>query len=80
VQTRQPVYIVHDVADRAGRVVHSERLLLPFAHDGETVDRILASFEFVSPDGAFDSHHLMQTLKAAPTLRLLATIEPRAAN
>ena len=80
VETRQPVYIVHDVADRAGRVVHSERLLLPFAHDGETVDRILASFEFVSPDGAFDSQNLMQTLKTAPTLRLLATIEPRASN
>jgi hypothetical protein len=71
----RPVYIVHDMADRDNRVVHSERLLLPFSRDGENVDRIITSFEFLSPDGAFASHGLMQTLKAPPALRLMATIE-----
>jgi hypothetical protein len=71
----RPVYIVHDMADRENRLVHSERLVLPLSSDGESVDRIITSFEFVSPDGAFASHGLMQTLKAPPALRLMATIE-----
>ena len=70
-----PVYTVHDVTDRHGRIVHFERLLLPFARDGRTVDRILASFEFICPDGAFDSHELMKDLVTPPALRLSATIE-----
>jgi len=78
VENRRPVYVVHDVTDRAGRVVHSERLLLPFSPDGQTVDRILASFEFVSPDGAFESRGLMQSLQAPPALKLLAAIDPHA--
>ena len=69
-----PVYTVHDVIDRQGRVVHFERLLLPFSRDGQIADRILASFEFVSPDGAFESQALMTTLTAPPALRLSATI------
>ena len=72
-----PVYTVHDVTDRAGRVVHCERLLLPFARDGKAVDRILASFEFVCIDGSFDGEALMQHQDAPPTLRLSARIEPR---
>ena len=79
VENGRPVYVVHDVTDRAGRVVHSERLLLPFSRDGETADRILASFEFISPDGAFESRGLMQTLQTPPTLKLMAAIEPLAA-
>lgn len=71
-----PVYTIHDLTDRNGRLVHYERLLLPFARDGETVDRILASFEFICPDGAFDGHALMQSQSAPPLLRLAATIEP----
>lgn len=73
-----PIYTIHDVTDRAGRLVHYERLLLPFAHDGESVDRILASFEFVCIDGAFDGRALMQDQSAPPALRLSARIEPRA--
>jgi hypothetical protein len=75
--TGRPVYQIHDMADREGRQVHCERLLLPFAHDGEKVDRILASFEFVCPDGAFDNRDIMSTPAAAPALRLSATIESR---
>ncbi len=78
VATGRPVYLIHDVADRQGRLVHYERLLLPFARDGDNVDRILASFEFVCPDGAFDTHDLMGTQTAPPALRLSATIEPQA--
>jgi hypothetical protein len=73
----RPVYLVQDVADRQGRLVHFERLLLPFSHDGANVDRILASFEFVSPDGGFENWDLMGTQTAPPALRLSATIEPR---
>ena len=67
------------MTDRNGRLVHYERLLLPFAADGRTVDRILASFELVCEDGAFDGHELMTSQTAAPALRLSATIEPPAA-
>ncbi len=73
----RPVYTIQDMTDRAGRLVHNERLLLPFSRDGETVDRILASFEFICPDGAFHSRELMKGLTAPPTLRLSATIAPQ---
>jgi len=73
-----PVYTIHDVIDRNQRTVHYERLLLPFARDGRTVDRILASFEFVCPDGAFETHGLMTSQTVPPALRLSAMIEPRA--
>ena len=76
--TGRPVYLIHDITDRQGRLVHCERLLLPFSRDGERVDRILASFEFISPDGAFDNRDLMATPAAPPALRLSAQIEPRA--
>ena len=76
-QSGHPVYTIHDVTDRDGRLVHYERLLLPYGRDGKAVDHILAAFEFVSPDGAFDRQALMKSPKAAPVLRLSATIEPQ---
>lgn len=78
IQSGCPVYTIHDVTDRQGRLVHCERLLLPFASDGKTVDRVLASFEFICADGAFDSQKLMIDLSAPPTLRLSATIKRQA--
>jgi hypothetical protein len=78
VDSGYPVYTIHDVTDRNGRLVHYERLLLPFTTDGQTVDRILASFEFICEDGAFESRELMKEQTVPPTLRLSATIEPRA--
>lgn len=72
-----PVYTILDVTDRRGRLVHTERLLLPFARDGETVDRVLAAFEFFCADGAFDGDALM-TGAGEPSLRLSAQIEARA--
>lgn len=75
-KTGHPTYTIHDVTDRSNRLIHFERLLLPFSHDGDNVDRILASFEFICEDGAFDSDVLLKTLTVPPALRLSATIEP----
>jgi hypothetical protein len=75
-KTGCPTYTIHDVTDRNGRVIHFERLLLPFSCDGEKVDRILASFEFICEDGAFDGHDLIKSQIVPPALRLSATIEP----
>ena len=72
-----PVYTILDVTDRQGRLVHTERLILPFARDGETVDRVLAAFEFFCADGAFDSDGIMQ-VNEEPALRLATLIEARA--
>jgi hypothetical protein len=52
--------------------------LLPYTSDGHTIDRILAAFEFICPDGAFDSNALMKSPAAPPTLRMSATIEAAA--
>lgn len=77
VETGRPVYTIHDFKDREGRMVHSERLLLPFSRDGQTVDRVLAAFEFISPDGAFDNRELLMVQMGPPALRLSATIAPQ---
>jgi hypothetical protein len=69
-----PVYVIQDVTDRQDRVVHYERLLLPFGRDGQSVDRILASFEFICDDGGFDPGALLASQKAAPVVKLAATI------
>jgi hypothetical protein len=78
VEGRSPVYTIHDLTDRQGRVVHYERLLLPFARDGHTVDRILVSFELVCPDGAFDAAALLQSQQGPFVPRLSATIKTQA--
>lgn len=72
-----PVYTVHDVSDRDGRIVHYERLLLPYAGDKQNIDHILASLEFICADGAFNSRELMKSPAAPPMLRLSATIKPQ---
>jgi hypothetical protein len=74
-RSARPVYTIHDVRDRNGLVIHFERLLLPFSQGGDGVDRILASFEFICEDGAFDEQALMTTQSVPPALRLSATIE-----
>ena len=71
-----PVYTIMQVADRQGRQVNTERLLLPFGRDGEIADRILAAFEFICDDGAFETDALLQ-FGEAPNLRLSAQIEAR---
>ena len=78
VAAREPVYTIADVRDRAGRIVHFERLLLPFGRDGTAVDRILASIEAVSPEGGFDSRHLVTAPSAPPAFAFCAIIDTRA--
>jgi hypothetical protein len=75
VATRLPVYTVSDMRDRTGRIVHYERLLLPFATEGSEVDRILASLETVSPEGAFDNRALMSGAGKPPAFALCTTIQ-----
>jgi len=75
VASGRPVYTIYDVRDRNGLLVHYERLLLPFAGDGRTIDRILASFELVCEDGAFESNAIMISQSDPPTLRRAAVIE-----
>jgi hypothetical protein len=75
INSGRPVYTIHDMSDCNGRLVHYERLLMPFAADGRNVDRILASFELVCEDGAFDSQAIMISQSAPPALRLAVTIE-----
>jgi hypothetical protein len=74
VATRLPVYTIADIRDRDGRIVHYERLLLPFSRQGVAVDRILASLETVSPDGAFDNRDILKSIPKAPTFALCTTI------
>lgn len=73
-----PVYTIQDANDCNGRPVHFERLLMPFAADGQTVDRILASIELFCEDGAFESRNLMPPDGEALALRLAVTIDPSA--
>ncbi|MGH6768904.1 MAG: PAS domain-containing protein [Xanthobacteraceae bacterium] len=70
-----PVYTVLDLRDGSGRIVHYERLLLPFSMDGANVERILASLETVSPEGAFENRELMTSPARPPAFALCATIQ-----
>jgi hypothetical protein len=72
---RLPLYSVSDMRDANGRIVHYERLLLPFAHDGINVDRIMASLETSSPEGEYRHRHLMTTAQKAPAFALCTMIE-----
>ena len=51
VNSKVPIYTVSDMRDPAGRIVHHERLLLPFSLSGGEAERVLASIEAVSPEG-----------------------------
>jgi len=74
IATKQPVYAIADTRDRHGRLVHYERLLLPFSRDGIEADRILASLETVSPEGAFENRDIFKAPKAPPAYSLCVTI------
>jgi hypothetical protein len=76
VETRHPVYTAVDTPDRDGRIVHYERLLLPFGRDGVSVDRILASLEMVSLDGGFHAPNLMTSGKTPSRYAVCVTIPP----
>ncbi len=74
VEAALPVYTVSDMRDRGGRIVHYERLLLPFSGDGANVDRVLASLETVSPEGDFDHSEMMKAPPRPPAFALCTTI------
>jgi hypothetical protein len=73
--TKLPVYTVVDLRDCHQRIVHYERLLLPFSQDGVHVHGLMASIETRSPEGAFENRNLMNPPTKAPALALCATIE-----
>jgi hypothetical protein len=72
---KAPVYTVADMRDSAGRIVHHERLLLPFSMGGTDVERILASIEAASPEGPFELRDLMKSPIRPPVIALCATIQ-----
>lgn len=72
---REPVYTVADMRDPAGRIVHHERLLLPFTLGGGETERILASIETDSPEGPFVLRELMKSPVRPPVIALCATIQ-----
>src|SRR4051812_3438729 len=74
VSTKLPVYTVADMRDRDGRIVHYERLLLPFISNGDKANRILASLETVSPEGVFQNRELMQAPARPPAFALCTVI------
>lgn len=73
--TGQPVYTICDVRDKAGRLIHFERLILPFRGEGKAIERIVSCFEFVCEDGAYDADALNKLQAGAATLRLCAMID-----
>ena len=75
VRTKGPVYTVSDMRDPTGRIVHHERLLLPFSTGGAQADRILASIEAGSPEGPFELRDLMKSPIRAPVIALCTTIQ-----
>jgi hypothetical protein len=72
---RLPVYTVSDMRDPAGRIVHHERLLLPFTLGGAETERILASIESHSPEGPFELRDLMKSPIRPPVIALCTTIQ-----
>lgn len=73
--SRLPVYTVSDMRDPTGKIVHHERLILPFTLRGEATERILALIEAVSPEGPFEIHELMKAPIRPPVIALCATIQ-----
>ena len=73
--TQLPVYTIADLRDRNGRIVHYERLLLPFTRGGVEVERILASLETVSPEGEFDNRAIIVSAPRPPAFALCTTIQ-----
>jgi hypothetical protein len=72
--SKLPVYTVVDLRDCNQRIVHYERLLLPFGQDGAHVDGLMASIEARSPEGQFENRDLMNPPTKKPGFALCATI------
>jgi hypothetical protein len=75
VAAQEPVYTVADLRDRAGRIVHLERLLLPLSQMGAAVDGILASIEAVSPEGVLENRGPATSRSAPPAFAFCTIID-----
>jgi hypothetical protein len=60
VTSRRPVYTVAPIIDSRGYSVTFERLLLPFALAGESVEVVLTSLEAISIEGAFEQFKVLE--------------------
>ena len=69
-----PVYTIANVDDIYGHIVAYERLLLPFAQDGN-VGHMIASLKTISEDGGFEIRNLMRGNDSLPTPKLCAVID-----
>ena len=72
--SKLPVYTLVDLRDYKQRIVHYERLLLPFGTNGSTVDGVMLCLEISSPEGPFDTRDLMNPPAKGPAMGLCATI------
>ena len=75
VESQQPVYNIMNTPDRKGRMVHYERLVLPFSSDGSAVDHLVISVEMLSDEGAFEDKLLMARTSTSPAYLLNALID-----
>lgn len=72
-----PVYTISEARDGNRHPVQHERLLLPFAENGERVDRIMGCIEYVSRERKFDQRDLMTSQPVPPAYSLSAVIGAR---
>jgi hypothetical protein len=72
---RCPVYTASDTKDSEGRIVHLERLILPFSRDQRTVNSILSSIETLSAQGRFEHRDLGNSPHVANDCTILSTID-----
>jgi hypothetical protein len=75
ITARLPTYTVSMIDDVNGRAVAYERLLMPFAEDGDTVTHILASLKTISEDGGFEIRNLMRGHHSLPQPKLSVVID-----
>ena len=74
VARRLPVYTIANIDDISGRDVAYERLLLPFAQEGE-ITHLIASLKTISEDGGFEIKNLMRGNDTVPRPKVRAVID-----
>jgi hypothetical protein len=80
VSAGEPVYTICRVPDNHSKPMDFERLLLPFARDGKTVDRVLTMLEWVSVEGGFESKRLLRSQAQTPVYSVCVTIQSSVAD
>lgn len=74
VARRLPIYTIANIDDISGRDVAYERLLLPFAQEGE-ITHLIASLKTISEDGGFEIKNLMRGNDTVPRPKVRAVID-----